>query len=145
MIQPLRWLPLLLWASAGYSQDSTTSSSSASPTSTNPTATLDQATVYGVSTSGVHKFLGVPYASPPVNNLRFSAPELLTSYNGSINAQNFGYSCPQQNASLVSSFFHNVFHRRSGVAGTIEVDPTWTGVDFNDAKQPDESEDCEPY
>jgi len=69
----------------------------------------------------------------------------ISSYNGSINAQSFGSSCPQQNASLVSQFFHNIFHRRGSVdiSKTIhQVDQTWTGVDFNDAAAPPESEDC---
>lgn len=141
MTQLLHCLSLLLLAGTSAAQDSSTSASSTSAT---PTATLDQATVSGVSTSGVHKFLGIPYASPPVNELRFSPPMGISSYNGSINAQNFGSSCPQQNASLVSQFFHNIFHRRGrfGISGTIEVDQTWTGVDFNDASAPPESEDC---
>lgn len=144
MTRLLHWLLFLLLAGMNVAQDSSASSNSATATSTNPTATLDQATVSGVSTSGVHKFLGIPYASPPVNDLRFRPPMSISSYNGSINAQNFGYSCPQQNASLVSQFFHNIFHRRGrvGISGTIEVDPTWTGVDFNDASAPPESEDC---
>lgn len=138
---PLLLIPTFLLAISGFAQDTTTSSSaSPTPTTTNPTATLDQAIVNGVSASGVHKFLGIPYASPPVNTLRFAAPQPITSYNGTIDATRFGNSCPQQNASLVSSFFH--FRRRGREFVPMKVDPHWTDVDFDDAEAPPESEDC---
>jgi hypothetical protein len=131
-------ISFLLFITSIRAQDSTTSS--ASPSSTNPTVTLDQATVTGISTSGVQKFLGIPYASPPVNNLRFAPPQPVTSYNGTINATQFGYSCPQQNASLVSPYFQ--FPGRGGTEMSLKVDPHWTDVDFEDAEAPPESEDC---
>lgn len=149
MTRMLPWLPVLLCVTASSAQDSTSSSSSstssgsssssASPTPTNPTATLDQATVNGVSTSGVHEFLGVPFASPPVNSLRFSAPVPVPSYNGTIDASRFGYSCPQQNASLLSSFFH--FPGESDLKQT-KVDSTRAGVSLDDDDAPPENEDC---
>ncbi|CAE6393777.1 unnamed protein product [Rhizoctonia solani] len=39
-------------------------------------------------------FLGIPYAQPPVGNLRFRKPVALTS-NGTINVQNYGPRCLQ--------------------------------------------------
>jgi acetylcholinesterase len=120
-------IPFLLFTTSIYAQDST-------PSSTPPTATLDQATVTGISTSGVHKFLGIPYASPPVNDLRFASPQPVTSYNGSINATQFGYSCPQQNASLTSHFF--------GGEMSMKPDSHWADVDFDNTEAPPENEDC---
>lgn len=43
----------------------------------------------------VRQFLGVPYAEPPVGNLRFAPPETKSDI-GSINATTFAPSCMQQ-------------------------------------------------
>jgi len=40
-----------------------------------PLVSLDYATLQGASTGGVEKFLGIPYAQPPVGNLRFRRPQ----------------------------------------------------------------------
>ncbi|KAF9447550.1 alpha/beta-hydrolase [Macrolepiota fuliginosa MF-IS2] len=149
MSRKLLWLPILLWVTAGYAQDTSSASSStssssltpsASPTSSNPTATLDQATASGISTAGVHKFLGIPFASPPINSLRFSAPVPVSSYNATIDASHYGYSCPQQNVSLISNYFH--FRKRRSDFGQVKIDPTWMDVSLDDDDAPPENEDC---
>ncbi|KDQ62130.1 hypothetical protein JAAARDRAFT_203342 [Jaapia argillacea MUCL 33604] len=75
---------------------------SAAPTSraTGPTVTLDNATFIGVSAGTVSKFLGIPFAQPPVGNLRFQLPQSLPAYNGTYSAIAFGPSCPQQAINL---------------------------------------------
>ena len=39
-----------------------------------PVVSLNYGTFEGASTGGVDSFLGVPYAQPPVDNLRFRRP-----------------------------------------------------------------------
>ncbi|KAH6916593.1 carotenoid ester lipase [Coprinopsis sp. MPI-PUGE-AT-0042] len=65
----------------------------------NPTVRLDQATVTGTRLDGtIDKFLGIPFAQPPVGDLRFRLPAKINSYNESFDATQYGFSCIQQNA-----------------------------------------------
>lgn len=65
-----------------------------------PTVTLDGATVTGTSSGNVEKFLGIPFAEPPVGNLRFRLPERITEYTTDVNATAYSPTCPQQAVDL---------------------------------------------
>ncbi|KAH6874981.1 carotenoid ester lipase, partial [Coprinopsis sp. MPI-PUGE-AT-0042] len=57
----------------------------------NPTVRLDQATVTGTRLDGkIDKFLGIPFAQPPVGDLRFRLPVKIDSYNESFDATQYG-------------------------------------------------------
>ena len=47
-----------------------------------PLVSLDYATFEGNSTGGIDSFLGIPYAQPPVGNLRFRRPQPPLPING---------------------------------------------------------------
>jgi para-nitrobenzyl esterase len=50
----------------------------------------------GVVASGVGTFLGVPYAAPPVGDLRWRAPRAASAWRGVRDATAFAPSCPQR-------------------------------------------------
>jgi carboxylesterase type B len=58
-------------------------------------------TLHGVVTGNVRFFGGVPYAEPPLGDMRFRPPKLLTELpgsNASFDATEFGVNCLQPNA-----------------------------------------------
>ncbi|KAI9063825.1 carotenoid ester lipase [Trametes sanguinea] len=60
------------------------------------TVKLDDATVVGTSDGVVTQFLGIPFAEPPVGDLRLRLPQPISRYRGTINATTFGNQCIQQ-------------------------------------------------
>jgi para-nitrobenzyl esterase len=52
--------------------------------------------IQGAQNGGVIQFLGVPFASPPVNDLRWKAPEDPTSWGSTLQTTAFAPACPQK-------------------------------------------------
>ncbi|KAK2464493.1 hypothetical protein APHAL10511_003472 [Amanita phalloides] len=69
----------------------------AAPSSNKVTVTLDKGVFSGTTDGTVTKFLGIPYAQPPVGDLRYRLPVSHGPYNGSFDATKFGQSCTQIN------------------------------------------------
>ncbi|KZV74625.1 carotenoid ester lipase precursor [Peniophora sp. CONT] len=61
-----------------------------------PTVLLDKGTFVGVPEGSVSAFRGIPYAKPPVGDLRFRLPVESDPYRGMYNVTTFGASCIQQ-------------------------------------------------
>lgn len=61
-----------------------------------PEAHLDNATFTGICIGRTARFLGIPYAQPPIDNRRLRLPEPLPPYEGVYDVRRFGPSCPQQ-------------------------------------------------
>ena len=51
--------------------------------------------VRGFVENGVHEFLGIPYAAPPVGQLRWMPPQPHASWTKPLDATAFGNTCPQ--------------------------------------------------
>ncbi|KAI0770567.1 Alpha/Beta hydrolase protein [Fomes fomentarius] len=67
------------------------------PVQDGPVVQLDSATVLGIRQgSTLERFLGIPFAQPPIGDLRLRLPQLLTSYNGTLNATAYGNQCLAQ-------------------------------------------------
>lgn len=71
------------------------------------------ATVVGKSALGVETFNGIPFAQPPVGNLRLKPPQALTSPVGAVDGTQLPMACPQFFFSLDESNFP------TNVLGTI--------------------------
>jgi len=58
-------------------------------------AYVDQGALTGTTDGDVSTFLGVPFAAPPVGELRWKAPQPVAKWPGARNATAFAPSCPQ--------------------------------------------------
>ena len=70
---------------------------------TSPTVTVKNGTLRGLHSSEWRQdhFLGIPYAQPPVGDLRFRWPRSLnTSWSDAFDADRYGYSCYQYNTNF---------------------------------------------
>ncbi|KAJ8495240.1 hypothetical protein ONZ51_g1826 [Trametes cubensis] len=99
--------------------------------SVNPTVTLDNATVIGVSNNSVTSFFGIPFAEPPVNELRLRLPKPITSYNGTINATLPATQCLQLIPGLRSDLPENI----------VQAMAAYFSTDFASSDIP-QGEDC---
>jgi len=71
---------------------------------TSTTASTSQGKVNGVVTSnGVVSFKGIPYAAPPVGNLRFMPPQPPAPWSGTLQATKYGKAEPQPPDTLTGS------------------------------------------
>lgn len=58
---------------------------------TGPTVKTKLGTIEGIGdTSGIKKFLGVPYAQPPIDDLRWKAPQPVHAWKNTLKATHFG-------------------------------------------------------
>ncbi|ORY75783.1 lipase [Protomyces lactucae-debilis] len=87
-----------------------------------PVVELDTATVTGSSLLGIDSFNGIPFAQPPVGNLRLRPPQPITANLGKINAVGMPKSCPQ---SIQSSDLQKL---PPGVVQTLLNTPLFTAV-----------------
>lgn len=60
-----------------------------------PLALVEAGRISGVAQGDVEKFLGIPYAAPPVGALRWRAPQSVPHWSGVLKATHFGHDCMQ--------------------------------------------------
>ena len=100
-----------------------------------PEAHTAQGVVIGRYDGLIATFLGIPYAAPPVGNLRFAAPQPHASWTTPVQATQYGSPCPQTNrlhsaSSNEDCLFLNVYAPAIG-AGPRPVMVFFHGGSFN--------------
>ena len=114
LLQPL----IILWAAFLISCDSATQKPSVEASGTH---------YLGIEQdSGVQAFLGIPFAEPPVNELRWERPVPIQGSLGKVNATQFMPACMQTGSGL--AWYHGMMSR--------------VGVDPSLMEGPEYSEDC---
>ncbi|HEX3139840.1 MAG TPA: carboxylesterase family protein [Rhizobacter sp.] len=71
-----------------------------------PTVTTQYGTLEGAlhGSGSMKQFLGIPYAAPPVGELRWKAPAPPAPWSGTRSATSYGHHCPQKATSPLSSY-----------------------------------------
>lgn len=72
---------------------------SAAPRADGLVVSTDKGAVQGFTADGVDKFLGIPYAAPPVEELRWKPPVPHAPWSGMRDATSLGNRCPQLESS----------------------------------------------
>jgi len=60
-----------------------------------PRVRIDSGELAGVVQDGIEVYRGIPYAAPPVGDLRWRPPRPVAPWAGTRDASNFGHACPQ--------------------------------------------------
>ncbi|KAE9974312.1 hypothetical protein BLS_003177 [Venturia inaequalis] len=84
------------FAAAGGGRSGGTVDSKLRAASPTPTVTYKDGTVIGYTDTNVESFRGIPFAEPPLGNLRLKPPTRLTKPFGKIKATSIPQGCPQQ-------------------------------------------------
>ncbi len=84
----------------------------------------------GPQTSGVREFRGIPFAAPPVGNLRWAAPQPVKNWPGVRKASDFGPRCMQQ------PLFGDMGFRSAGMSEDCLYLNVWTPAKSAGAKLP---------
>lgn len=61
-----------------------------------PQVTLDSGVVEGIADKSIHVFKGIPFAAPPVSDLRWRAPQPVAKWSGVRKATRYGHDAPQR-------------------------------------------------
>ena len=68
-----------------------------------PMVQVQSGRVQGAIEYNMQVFKGIPYAAPPVGNLRWRPPQPAAKWSGTLDASQFGFACPQPYVKNLSS------------------------------------------
>lgn len=96
-----------------------------------PQTTVEQGTLQGLTlNSGIHTYRGIPFAQPPVGNLRWREPQAPAKWTGVRNATTFGPNAMQKN------IFGDMMFRSPKMSEDCLYLNVWTPSAKPDAKLP---------
>ena len=98
--------------------------------SSSPQVKIDTGTVEGKASGPVRSFLGIPYAAPPVGELRWKPPAPAAKWTGVRNATEFGARCMQ------GPIYSDMVFRDSGISEDCLYLNVWTPAKNAKAKLP---------
>lgn len=87
---------------------------------------IAQGWVEGTEEENCVVFKGIPYAKPPVGNLRFKRPQRVENWEGVLKATHFGNRCAQED--LEDSFYHKEFYEDEGYKTSISEDGLYLNI-----------------
>lgn len=85
-----------------------------------PRAQTENGILEGTMDAGLRVFRGIPFAQPPLGNLRWKAPEPVKNWTGVRKADNFGPRCMQR------PFFDDMLFRSDGMSEDCLYLNVWT-------------------
>jgi len=97
-----------------------------------PVVEIEQGAVRGVVEDGIVSFKGIPYAAPPVGELRWRPPQPARGWDGVREADDFGAFCPQN---LKPGYSLEVLGGRPMSEDCLTLN-IWTGRLDQEAKRP---------
>ncbi len=102
-----------------------------------PTVKLKTGRIEGIQQGEVAVFKGIPYAQPPVGELRWRPPQPVLPWTGTLKANKFGHSAWQRGAEMVEFVYNLIkgqgmgWFKRNLILGIVKYGP-----------KPVQSEDC---
>jgi para-nitrobenzyl esterase len=73
------------------------------------TVQTDRGTVCGIVVNGINSWQGIPFAAPPVENLRFAPPQPAAAWSGTLQATAFASQCTQTSGGNEDCLYLNVW------------------------------------
>lgn len=101
--------------------------SAPSGTAGGPIVTIDSGNIEGATESKVRIFRGIPFAAPPIGDLRWREPQPVAPWQGIRKATEFGPRCMQQ------PLFSDMMFRSPGVGEDCLYLNVWTPAELNGA------------
>ena len=96
-----------------------------------PRAKTSNGTLEGTTeSSGIHAYRGIPFAEPPIDDLRWQPPQPVPDWSGVRNAKQFGPRCVQ------SPIFNDMVFRSNGMSEDCLYLNVWTPVSSANARLP---------
>jgi para-nitrobenzyl esterase len=98
-VEAVRWLrqPIILWLLAAVAAMAVpaVAQEGRGDADRGPVVNTAEGPVRGFTKNGVEIFLGIPYAAPPVGDLRWTPPQAVRHWTETRDANRYGKTCPQ--------------------------------------------------